>query len=77
MMKLSWFRRRGFFFVPSSVAGWLILAAAVAYAAYVFVDIDRRSHSVSDTLINFAFNLMLIALVYALIAFFASAWEAD
>ena len=75
-MKFAWFRRYGLFFVPSKVAGWLILAAAAAYAVYVFVDIDRRSHSVSDTLINFVFNLMLIGLVYSLIAFCTTGREA-
>lgn len=71
-MKLPWFRRYGLFFVPWSFAGWAILAAAAAYSVYIFLDIDRRSHSVSDTLINFVFNLMLIGLVYSLIAFFTS-----
>ena len=74
-MKLPWFRRHGLFFVPTSVMGWAILVAAVAYAVYVFVDIDRRSHSVSDTLINFVFNLLLIGLVYSLIAYFTSGKE--
>ncbi len=75
-MKLSWFRRKGFLFVPASVMGWAILIAAAAYAVYVFRDIDSRSHSVSDTLINFVFNLLLIGLVYALIAYFTSSEEA-
>ena len=71
-MALSWFKRVGIFFVPASMAGWLILAAGLAYAVYTFIDIDSRSHSVSDTLINFVFNLLLIAAVYSLIAFLTS-----
>ena len=76
-MKLRWFRRHALFFVPASIVGWAILLAAMAYAVYVFIDIDRRSHSVSDTLINFVFNLLLIGLVYSLIAFFTSGGEND
>jgi hypothetical protein len=60
------------FFIPVSVAGWILLAGALAYAVYVFMDIDKRSHSVSDTLINFVFNLLIIGAVYTLIGFFTS-----
>jgi len=74
-MKLPWFRRLGLLFVPASLVGWLIVLAAVAYAVWTFIDIDSRSHSVSDTLINFVFNLMLIGLVYSLVAFFTSGRE--
>ena len=35
----------------------MILIAAIVYAVYMFIDIDSRSHSVSDTLMNFFFNL--------------------
>ncbi len=71
-MNLPWFKRIGIFFVPSNIIGWIILLAAIAYAVYVFIDIDSRSHSVSDTLINFVFNLLIIGAVYSLIAFFTS-----
>lgn len=65
-MKL--FRQKGIFFLPSSIAGWIILLAAAAYSVFTFIDIDSRSHSVSDTLINFFFNLLIIGIVYTLIA---------
>ena len=71
-MKLPWFRRLGLFFIPSSLTGWLILAAGICYAVYAFFDIDSRSHSASDTLINFVFRLILIIVLYTLIAFLAS-----
>ena len=48
------------------------MLAGIGYAVYVFIDIDSRSHSVSDTLINFVFNLLIIGAVYTLIAFLAS-----
>jgi glucan phosphoethanolaminetransferase (alkaline phosphatase superfamily) len=69
-MKLNWFTRKGIIYLPASLIGWVIFAAALAYAVYIFIDIDRRSHSVSDTLINFVSNLLLIGLVYTVIAYF-------
>jgi hypothetical protein len=72
-MKLNWFTRKGIIYWPVSIIGWLILAIALAYAVYTFIDIDSRSHSVSDTLINFVFNLLLIGLVYTVIAYFTEA----
>ena len=71
-MNLHWFKRVGLFFVPASFIGWVIFLAAIAYAVYVFIDIDSRSHSVSDTLINFVFNLLIIAAGYSLIGYLAS-----
>ena len=69
-MKLNWFTRKGIIYWPASIVGWVILVLAVAYAVYTFIDIDGRSHSVSDTMINFVFNLLLIGLVYSIIGYF-------
>jgi hypothetical protein len=69
-MKLNWFTRKGIIYLPASFAGVTILLIAATYAVYTFVDIDRHSHSVSDTLINFVFNLLIIGLVYTIIAYF-------
>lgn len=71
-MKFPWFKRIGLFYLPVSFAGWVILIAGVIYAVYEFIDIDSHSHSVSDTLINFVFILLIIAAFYSLIAFLAS-----
>lgn len=71
-MNLPWFKRQGILFIPVSFIGWLIVTAGVAYSVYVFIYIDSRSNSVSDTLINFVFNLLIIGAVYSLIGFFAS-----
>jgi uncharacterized membrane protein len=71
-MKLNWFKREGIFFLPTSIVGWLILVAGIAFAVYSFIDIDSRSHSSSDTLINFVFMLLIIGAVYSLIAYFTS-----
>ncbi|HEY8783761.1 MAG TPA: hypothetical protein VIM16_19185 [Mucilaginibacter sp.] len=69
-MKLNWFVRKGIIYWPASIVGWVILVIALVYAIYTFIKIDSRSHSVSDTLINFIFNLLLIGLVYTVIGYF-------
>ncbi|HEX5003320.1 MAG TPA: hypothetical protein VFW78_12565 [Bacteroidia bacterium] len=71
-MKTAWFRRSGLFYVPANPVGWIVFLVALVYAVYVFIDIDSRSHSVSDTLINFAFNLLLIGAVYTLIGWLSA-----
>lgn len=71
-MRLLWFNRYGIFFLPKSLIGWLIFMLALVYAIYLFIEIDNRSHSVSDTLMNWVFNCLLIGLVYTLVAYFTS-----
>ncbi len=71
-MKLRWFKRNGIIFIPASVIGWIILLAGIVYTVYTFIDIDSRSHSVSDTLMNFVFNFIIILAVYSLIGFLTS-----
>ena len=44
------FKRIGWFHVPASAAGVIITLMAFIFCAQVFVAIDRRSHSISDTL---------------------------
>jgi len=73
-MKFPWFKRIGIVFIPATLIGWIILLLGIAYAVNVFIDIDSRSHSVSDTLMNFVFNLLIIGAVYSLIAFLTS-WK--
>jgi hypothetical protein len=71
-MNFPWFKRIGIFFIPSTIAGRIILVAGIAFAIYSFIDIDRRSHSVSDTLMNFVFMCLIIGAVYSLIAYATS-----
>lgn len=67
---MNWFVRRGILYRPVSIVGWLILGAIVAYVSWAFYDIDSRSHSASDTLINWFFNILLAGLAYSLIGYF-------
>lgn len=71
-MHTPWFKRFGIFFIPKTFPGWIIFIAGLAYAVYVFIDIDSRSHSVSDTLMNFVFSLLIIAALYSFIGFLTS-----
>ncbi len=49
-MKTIWFKRLGWFYLPVSLPGLVITVAALAFCAQVFLAVDRKSHSVSDTL---------------------------
>jgi hypothetical protein len=71
-MNIKWFVRKGILFFPVSIFGWLIAAAALGFCVYLFIDIDSRSHSVSDTLINFVFNALLVSVAYSIVAFLTS-----
>jgi hypothetical protein len=71
-MKFPWFKRIGIFFIPTTIAGWIILLAGMAFAVYSFIDIDSRSHSNSDTLMNFVFMCLIIGAVYSAIAYATS-----
>jgi hypothetical protein len=72
-MKLPWFKRNGILlYIPQNLAGWIIVLAGITYAIYSFIDIDSRSHSVSDTVRPFFINLILIFAGYTLLAFFVN-----
>ena len=76
-MKTKFFKRLGIFFIPVHILGWILALMALAYCVYLFIDIDSQSHSVSDTLINFFFNTIIVGAVYSLIAFFTSRKEKE
>ncbi|MGZ3756401.1 MAG: hypothetical protein ACXVAY_06630 [Mucilaginibacter sp.] len=76
-MKLQWFTRKGIIYWPVSIAGWLVFAIALSYTIYTFIDIDSRSHSVSDTMINFVFSALIIGLIYTVVGYFTERKEAN
>jgi len=49
-VKNVWFKRAGWIYVPISVPGAIITLAAVSFCVQVFLAVDHKSHSVSDTL---------------------------
>jgi len=71
-MNLPWFKRFGIFFLPANLVGWILMLAGIIYSVYAFIDIDSRSHSASDTLMNFAFQLFIIGAAYSFIAWMTS-----
>ena len=71
-MNFPWFKRNGIFFIPANFIGWIICVFGIFFAVYSFIDIDGRSHSVSDTLMNFVFMLLIIGAVYSLIGYLTS-----
>ena len=48
-MKIVWFKRVRWFCLPVSVPGATIILAALVFCVQVFLAVDHRSHSVSDT----------------------------
>jgi hypothetical protein len=72
---MHWFVRKGLFFKPSSIVGWGLLTVTLAYCVLAFIEVDKHSHSVSDTLINWIFRVILIGLAYSIIAYFTSPKE--
>lgn len=51
-----WFKRKlyGWGWTPVKWQGWAVIFGYVAILAYLFMDIDKNSHSVSDTFIGVA-----------------------
>ena len=47
---MKWFKKSGWFYVPVSLQGWIIFALFLFFALNVFWQVDKNSHSVSDTL---------------------------
>lgn len=69
---MRWFRKTGHFYFPSSLMGYVVLAVFLVMAVGLFIRIDSRSHSVSDTLMNVFFNYVLLAAAYSVIGYFTS-----
>lgn len=49
-MKTPWFKRVGWFYVPTSFPGTITTLFAAGFLVHTFIIVDRSSHSVSDTL---------------------------
>lgn len=71
-MKYTWFKRKGIFILPLTFVGWIITGLAIFYAVYVFLDIDSRSHSVSNTLMSWVLNVLVVGVIYYVIGYIFS-----
>ena len=49
-MRQRWFRPLGWIYYPVSWQGTLLVLLVLAFCVQVFLAVDYRSHSVSDTL---------------------------
>jgi hypothetical protein len=49
-MSKRWFKRWGWVYLPISWQAVVVSLMALVFCVQVFVAVDRRSHSVSDTL---------------------------
>jgi len=73
-MQKYWFRPARFwkwfaFYYPASKEGWAVTLFLLLLAIKMFVFIDSRSHSVSDTLLAFAPWAFTIMLLFDLMCF--------
>jgi hypothetical protein len=53
LVQTLWFKRWGWLYRPVHPLGFVVSLAALAFVVQVFLAIDARSHSVSDTLYQF------------------------
>ena len=51
-MKNAWFKKWGWIHQPTNVIGWILSLLVLVFIIWVFVLVDRDSHSASDTLIG-------------------------
>jgi hypothetical protein len=49
-MSLKWFKQWGWLYLPASIPGTVICLALAGFCIHVFLAVDQKSHSVSDTL---------------------------
>lgn len=70
-MKRYWFKRKkyGYGWTPATWQGWAVLGIYTGALVSLFLKIDRHSHSVSDTLINFVPLTLLLTLVLLAITY--------
>jgi len=66
-----WFKakRYGWGWYPGTWQGWLVLLVYTSLLIFWFIRIDRASHSVSDTLINFFPRLIFLSVILIVICY--------
>ena len=67
-MNNIWFKKLGWVYVPVHAMGLLVTFICIALNIMFFVAIDRNSHSVSDTLIQFFVYFTCVAFWWKWIA---------
>mgnify|MGYP001568499764 CR=1 FL=1 len=66
-----WFKAKlyGWGWYPSTWQGWLVLLTWVIIEIALFLNIDKNSHSVSDTLINFIPISIVLIIILIIICY--------
>jgi hypothetical protein len=66
-----WFKRKlyGWGWTPSSWEGWLVMALYLGALILIFRNINKNSHSVSDTLIGFVVPLIVSMIIISVICY--------
>lgn len=70
IVKKPWFHPKKYGYgwgMPAIWQGWVILLGYIAFILYDFLRIDRKSHSASDTLLNFIPQIILASIILFLI----------
>jgi len=49
-MTINWFKKFGWIYIPTSIIGIIISLFVIIFCITVFMAVDGKSHSVSDTL---------------------------
>jgi hypothetical protein len=47
---MNWFKKSGWFYIPTSIAGAICILLTIAFCVNTFMAIDSHSHSNTDTL---------------------------
>ncbi len=73
-MSPYWFKPKQFWkyfaaYYPATWQGWVLTGLLLVLAGLIFGKIDSTSHSVSDTLINFAPYAIMLGLLFDFICF--------
>jgi hypothetical protein len=71
-MKVNyWFKanKSGHGWYPASWKGWLMIFIYLVGLVYSFIQIDSRSHSVSDTLINFFPRFLILTALLTILTY--------
>lgn len=69
--KKLWFRRKlyGWGWTPATWQGWGILLLYVVAMVLIFINIDKDSHSASDTLLNYFLPVLLLTALLIFICY--------
>lgn len=67
-MKNPWFKKTGWVYIPISWEGFIIAAVFIFFCVHIFLFVDGKSHSVSDTFYGIFPYIVPAFLIYIWIA---------